>query len=100
MSCAPRSRNHSAPQRSQYLSSKRMTSGSSVFMIASKAFSTNKKPCADYSVTGLVSLTMACLDYLVMSAYYLEWRTIWPDWLSRRVAEKTPLLWFEQVFDL
>ena len=56
-------------------------------MIASKAFSTNKKPCADYSVTGLVSLTMACLDYLVMSAYYLEWRTIWPDWLSRRLAE-------------
>jgi hypothetical protein len=27
-----------------------------------------KKPCADFSVTGLVCLTMTCWDYLVMSA--------------------------------
>jgi hypothetical protein len=66
-STLPARRNHKPPQRSQYFSSSSMTSRS-VSMIASTVFGRwscrqNKKPCADCSVAGLVSLTMTCFNY-------------------------------------
>jgi hypothetical protein len=35
-------------------------------------FSDNKKACADFSVTGLVSLTMTCLSYLVLNDLLIQ----------------------------
>jgi hypothetical protein len=64
----PFRRSQSTPQRSQYFSSTCSHESSVLLMIAPPGRYTAKKPCAGFPDTGLVSLTMTCLDYVVMNA--------------------------------
>src|SRR5271166_4495525 len=73
MSSVPAGRSHNPPQRSQYFNSRGMisrSSGSTIASLRRPRFAGEprlkwKRPCADFSVTGPVSVTENLVGYLV-----------------------------------